>query len=58
LITLDKDFGELVFKEKPVHKGVIFLRLRNESVDNKKKVLLRELSSKKNFEGRFTVIKD
>ena len=29
LITLDKDFGELVFKEELIHSGVIFLRLRN-----------------------------
>lgn len=27
MITFDKDFGELVFKEKLIHKGVIFLRL-------------------------------
>ncbi len=35
LITLDKDFGELVFKEKLIHSGVILLRLKDESVDNK-----------------------
>ncbi len=32
LITLDKDFGELIFKEKRVHTGVIFLRLDNQGV--------------------------
>lgn len=58
LITLDKDFGKLVFKEKLVHTGVIFLRLRDESVENKKKVLLKVLRSGKKFEGRFTVIRD
>jgi|SRR3989344_1653588 len=58
LITLDKDFGELVFKEELIHSGVIFLRLRNESIANKKRVLLRELRSGKNFQGEFTVVKD
>lgn len=58
LITLDKDFGRLVFKEKLVHSGVIFLRLRNESVENKKKVLLKALRSGRKFEGKFTVIRD
>lgn len=58
LITLDKDFGELVFKEKLIYSGVIFLRLKDESVENKKKVLLRVLSSKRKFEGKFTVVRE
>lgn len=58
LITLDKDFGELVFKEKLIHSGVILLRLKDESVDNKKIVLLKALRSKRSFQGKFTVIKD
>lgn len=58
LITMDKDFGELVFKEKLVHKGVILLRLKDESVENKKKVLLKLLKLRKKLEGRFTVVKD
>ena len=58
LITLDKDFGELVFKEKLIHSGVILLRLKDESVENKKKVLIKELRSKKKFENKFTVISD
>jgi len=35
LITLDKDFGNLVFKQKIYPVGVIFLRLLKESVENK-----------------------
>lgn len=58
ILTTDKDFGELVFKEKLAHAGVILLRLRNESVENKKKVLLRELKSGKNFEGKFTRVRN
>ncbi len=58
LLTTDKDFGELVFKEKLIHSGVILLRLKDESVENKKRVLLRELKSGKNFEGKFTRVRD
>lgn len=58
LLTTDKDFGELVFKEKFVHSGVILLRLKDESVENKKRVLLRELKSDKDFAGKFTRVRD
>jgi predicted nuclease of predicted toxin-antitoxin system len=26
IITMDKDFGELVFREKNTHKGILLLR--------------------------------
>jgi len=58
LLTTDKDFGELVFKEKLIHSGVILLRLKDESVKNKKKVILRELKSGKKFERKFTRVRD
>lgn len=58
ILTTDKDFGELVFKEKLAHCGVILLRLKDESVTNKKRVLLRELKSGRNFEGKFTRVRD
>jgi len=35
LITNDKDFGELIFKEKLSHCCVIFLRLTDETATNK-----------------------
>ncbi len=57
LITLDKDFGELVFKEKLIHSGVIFLRLKDESIENKKKVLQKILESNQDFSKRFTVFR-
>ena len=45
VITNDKDFGELVFRQRKGHRGVIFLRLQKESNENKietiKKVLER-----------------
>lgn len=58
LITLDKDFGELVFKYKLIHSGVILFRLKNESIENKKKVILKTLKSRKKFQGKFTVIRE
>jgi predicted nuclease of predicted toxin-antitoxin system len=34
VITNDKDFGTLVFREKRPHKGIIFLRLDDERTVN------------------------
>ena len=34
IITLDKDYGELVFKEGKAYSGVLFLRLENQTQDN------------------------
>jgi predicted nuclease of predicted toxin-antitoxin system len=45
LITNDKDFGELVFRMKKPHKGVILLRLEDERSENKIAVLRRLLES-------------
>ena len=39
LITNDKDFGEMVFRERREHNGVIFLRLNDERSTNKIGVL-------------------
>lgn len=39
LITNDKDFGEMVYRERRPHKGVILLRLENERSANKIRVL-------------------
>lgn len=35
LITNDKDFGELVFRARKPHRGVIFLRLQDERAASK-----------------------
>ncbi len=45
LITNDKDFGEMVFRERRNHHGVIFLRLDDERAANKIEVLRRLLES-------------
>ena len=45
LITNDKDFGEMVFRERREHHGVVFLRLDDERAANKIEVLRRLLES-------------
>ena len=35
LITADKDFGELVFRQRKIVRGVILLRLHGLSIENK-----------------------
>ena len=39
VITNDKDFGELVFRARLPHKGVLLLRLIDESANNRVRVL-------------------
>ncbi len=58
LITLDKDFGELVFKDRLTHSGVIFLRFKDESVKNKFLILSKVLKLRKEFQNKFTVIRE
>lgn len=45
LITNDKDFGEMVFRERRKHHGVIFLRLDDERATNKIEVLRQLLEN-------------
>ncbi len=45
LITNDKDFGEMIFRERRPHHGVIFLRLANERSSNKITVLNQVLEN-------------
>ncbi len=45
LITNDKDFGEMVFRERHAHHGVIFLRLDDERASNKIEVLRKLLEN-------------
>lgn len=39
LITNDKDFGELVFRNKRPHRGIVLLRLADERSANRVKVM-------------------
>lgn len=45
LITNDKDFGELIFRERRTHNGVIFLRLADERSKNKITLLEKILAN-------------
>lgn len=56
LVTSDKDFGELIFREEQPHSGVIFLRLKDETSDNKIKAMKLVLKKFKKIEGNFIVV--
>jgi predicted nuclease of predicted toxin-antitoxin system len=57
LITADKDFGEMIFREGKLHKGVILLRLEDERNASKIKVLERLLEQYANqLAGNFVVV--
>jgi predicted nuclease of predicted toxin-antitoxin system len=45
LITNDKDFGEKVHREDRSHRGVVFLRLKDERAKNKIETLRRLLEA-------------
>jgi predicted nuclease of predicted toxin-antitoxin system len=45
LITNDKDFGEMIFRERRTHHGVVFLRLADERTANKIDVLNKILEN-------------
>ena len=59
LITNDKDFGEMVYRERRPHRGVIFLRLNDERAANKVLVLERLLAQyAEQLADRFVVVTD
>jgi predicted nuclease of predicted toxin-antitoxin system len=45
LITNDKDFGEKVYREHRSHRGVVFLRLKDERASNKVEIVRRLLEA-------------
>ena len=57
LLTLDKDFGELVFhRGLPAECGVILFRVDAESPSHFTKIALAALRSKDDWSGFFTVV--
>lgn len=59
IITNDKDFGELIFKYKLPHKGVVLIRAAEESSGSKTailKSLLKKYAQK--LPNRFVVVTD
>jgi len=45
LITIDKDFGEAIYRNAHPHRGVILLRLEDERASNKIAVIQRLLAA-------------
>jgi predicted nuclease of predicted toxin-antitoxin system len=45
VISNDKDFGELVFKNHMAHCGIVFMRLDDERIENKITILNRFLAN-------------
>jgi len=59
IITNDKDFGEMVFKNNLPHKGIVLLRLSNERSSHKIEVLERLFSENiLELPGSFTVVSE
>jgi predicted nuclease of predicted toxin-antitoxin system len=57
LITEDKDFGELVFRQRLVSSGVLLLRLAGASTERKAAILLEALEAHgTEMIGAFTVV--
>jgi len=57
LITKDKDFGELVFRLKQIHAGVILARLEGIKPKTKAKFILKAILDHENIlENAFTII--
>lgn len=57
LVTYDKDFGELIFRERAASRGVILLRLRKLSIPEKIRRLLNILSEHEiDLTDSFTVV--
>lgn len=61
IITNDRDFGELIYKFKHTHEGVVFMRLSDETINNKIAVLKRlfdSYASSINHESYITVTEE
>jgi predicted nuclease of predicted toxin-antitoxin system len=57
LITNDSDFGELIYRRRLIHAGVVFLRLGDERTANKIDVLRRLLQAHSDrLPGSFVVV--
>ena len=57
LLTQDKDFGELVYRLKQIHSGVILLRLEGLKPEQKAKFVLNAIKHHdKELQNSFTII--
>ena len=59
LVTLDRDFGRLVFYYSQRHVGIIFLRLKKESAQSINSVLMKVLKHNADvLKGRFITVNE
>jgi predicted nuclease of predicted toxin-antitoxin system len=59
LITIDKDFGAKIYRDRHPHHGVILMRLDDERVANKISVMQRLLATHAdNLADRYIVVTD
>lgn len=59
LITSDKDFGDIIFKDKSLHCGIILLRIQSKIAINKIKTLQNLLNNHSHeLHDNFIVISD
>jgi predicted nuclease of predicted toxin-antitoxin system len=59
VITMDKDFGDLVYHSGKAHKGVLLLRLEDATGDEKVLVMQFIIDNfKEQIEGKFCVFKN
>jgi predicted nuclease of predicted toxin-antitoxin system len=58
LIANDRDFGELVFRHRHPHAGVILFRLGNETLERKQVWLLHVLTHYQQHLHQFLVVTD
>lgn len=59
VITVDKDFGEMIFREKRPHHGIILLRLKDERSKNKIAAMERLLANfATRLRSQFVVVTD
>jgi predicted nuclease of predicted toxin-antitoxin system len=57
IVTNDKDFGEKVYRERRLHRGVVLLRLEDERTDNKIETIRRLLEDYSDqLADRFVVV--
>lgn len=57
LVTTDKDFGELVYRQRRITKGVVLIRMAGLSAEMKSRLVATTFHDHSSeFDGAFTVI--
>jgi len=59
LVTNDKDFGEIIFRQGKIAQGILLIRASNEESSNKLRLVKEVLEKAKNkLEGNFIVVNE